>query len=309
MIECKWRNDLNKLKQVEEWLKDLGWSVLRITGVTSVAILISYSLNSFCRYVDRTLTPNEDVPIFVINLDNVKDRMSFLDAQLDNYSKFSAVDWREISISEDEQIYADNLPKRMTVATFVEDKSDVEKYVAESLRYPDTKLRLKKKYFRKRDIGRFFSHVALWNECYKKAYDRILVFEDDVVLKPFFRTKLRRFLGKIPKDFDIAFLGYRGEFCWKSKPLSRVGIHAYIVNLKRKNLRSFIRDFYNTLPIDFMIWLASENLKCSFNKKQVLALNEEFKSHDEFDTDVVDPKDIVKYKNEIKEFFENYYLR
>ena len=297
---------MNRLKLAEGWLKDLGMSAFQIAGITFFAIFLSYLLDSSCRYIDRTLTPKEEVTIFVINLDNVKDRMSFLDSQLDNYSKFSAVDWREISISEDEQILYD-APKRMTVTSFVEDRSKTERYVAESLRFPDTKLRLKKKYFRKRDIGRFFSHVALWNECYKKAYDRILVFEDDVVFKPFFRTKLRRFLRKIPKDFDIAFLGYRDEFRWRSRPLSRVGMHAYIINLKRKSLRSFIRDFYSALPIDFMVWMASKNLKCHFNKKQILAINEEFKSHNEFDADVIDPIDLKKYKNEINEFFEDHF--
>ncbi len=295
---------MSGLRLVEEWLKDLGRSILWIACTTFFAILVSYSLNLVCRYIDRILTPNDDVPIFVINLDNGKNRMNSLDSQLDNYSRFSAVDWREISISEDEEIFDNDLPKRMTVTAFLEDQSNTEKYVAECLRYPDTKLRLKKSYFREKDIGRFFSHVALWNECYKNTHNRILVLEDDVVLKPFFRTKLKKILKKIPKDFDIAFLGYRSEFGWSSKPLSRVGLHSYIINLRRENLRRFIRDFYSALPIDFMIWIALEDLNCYFSKKQILAINEDFKSHDEFDTDIVDLENLKKYKREIKEFFK-----
>ena len=298
------RSGLCRLKLIEEWLKSLGESVLRIVVVTLFAVSISYFLNLFGRHIDRILTPNEEIPIFVINLDNAKSRLKFFSSQLDNYSRFSAVDWREISISEDEPVFNDD-PERMTVSSFVKDESDTKKYVAECLRYPDTKLRLYKKYFRENDIGCFFSHLALWNQCYKNAYNKILIFEDDVILKPFFRTKLKMFLQKLPRDFDIAFLGYRDSF-YKTR-LFRVGMHAYVINLQRTNLRNFFTNFYNMFPIDNMVWITSDKVRCYFNEKQILAINEEFKYHDEFDTSAVDSEDLEKCKNEVRKFFEDHF--
>jgi len=166
-------------------------------------------------------------------------------------------------------------------------------------------LRLHKKYFRKNDIGCFFSHLALWNECYKKAYDKILVFEDDVILKPFFRTKLKLFLQEIPRDFDIAFLGYRDDFSLQKARLSRIGMHAYVINLQKKKLRNFISDFFNMFPIDYMVYMASASLNCYFNEKQIVAINEEFKSHEEFDVDSVDSEDLNESEREIAKFFNN----
>ena len=291
-------------KLTKERLKSLGRAVLQIVGVTLFAVFISYFFDSLCKYIDKTLTPNEEVPIFVINLDSEKDRLSFFDSQLYNYSRFSAIDWREISVIEDEPIL-DSEPERMTVSSFVRDQSDKKKYVAECLRYPDTKLRLYKKYFRESDIGCFFSHLALWNHCYKNAYDKILVFEDNVVLKPFFRTKLKMFLRKIPQDFDIAFLGCRDNFR-RIRPF-RIGMHAYVINLRKNNLSKFFSDFYNIFPIDYMMGMTFRKLKCYFNRKQILAINEEFRSHDEFDTDVVDPEDLARCKNEIEKFFESHF--
>ncbi|MBO6055796.1 MAG: glycosyltransferase family 25 protein [Alphaproteobacteria bacterium] len=295
---------MRRLKLIEERFKSLGGAVLRIAGVTLFAVSLSYFLDSFCRYIDKTLTPNEEVPVFVINLDSAKDRLSFFDSQLDNYSRFSAVDWREISVGEDEPVL-DSEPERMTVSSFIEDQSDMKKYVAECLRYPDTKLRLYKKYFRENDIGCFFSHLALWNQCYKNAYDKVLVFEDDVVLKPFFRTKLKMFLRKIPQDFDIAFLGCRDSFR-KARPF-RIGMHAYVINLRKTNLRKFFADFYSMFPIDYMMGMTFRKLKCCFNRKQILAVNEEFKSQDEFDADIVDPEDLASFRSEIGNFFENHF--
>ena len=297
-----------RLKLFSDELRSLGEAVLRVVGVTFCAILISYFLDFLCKYFDKSITPNNEISIFVISLDKDKERLDFFDSQLSNYSRFHAVDWREISISEDELTFARD-PMRMTVPSFVGDSGDTKKYVAECLRYPGTKLRLYKKYFRENDIGCFFSHLALWNECYKNAYDKILVFEDDVVIKPFFRTKLKVFLQKIPQDFDIAFLGYRDNFKFRSeqfKQISRIGMHAYVINLRKKKLRNFISNFYSMFPIDYMVWAASENLKCYFNEKQILAINEEFKSHEEFDTDSIDAYDLKKYKKEIRNFFKNH---
>lgn len=292
-------------KLIEERLRSLVNTVLRISGVTLFAVFISYFFDSMCKYIDKTLTPNEEVPIFVINLDSAKDRLSFFDSQLDNYSRFSAIDWREISISKDGPVEDSEQPERMTVSAFVKDQSDEKRYVAECLRSPDTKLRLYKKYFRENDIGCFFSHLALWNKCFKNAYDKILVFEDDVVLKPFFRTKLKMFLQKIPPDFDIAFLGCRDNF--RKARLFRIGMHAYVINLRKTNLRRFFADFYSVFPIDYMVGMTFRKLKCYFNRKQILAVNEEFKSNDEFDADIVDPEDLASFKNEIGNFFENHF--
>lgn len=290
---------------IEEKLRIFFRTVSQIVGVTLIAFVISLMMDFICEQVDKGLTPDIKIPTFVINLDKATNRLDFFSSQLERYIRFSAVDWREISISEDEDVSLEE-PKRMTIRAFEKDDSKASKYIAESLRYPHTKLHLRKKYLRRNDIGCFFSHVALWNECYKRGYDRVLVFEDDVVLKPFFRTRLKAFLKSIPEDFDIAFLGYHDDFSFRTKILSRVGLHAYVINLQKTKLRYFLCNFYNMFPIDYMIWMVSSSFRCYFNKKQILAINEEFKSYPDFDTGSVDIRDLNKFTYEVARFFADH---
>ena len=91
-------NVLYRLKLFSDELRSLGETVFRVVGITFCAILISYFLDFLCRYLDKSITPNTEIPIFVISLDKDKERLDFFDSQLSNYSRFHAVDWREISI-------------------------------------------------------------------------------------------------------------------------------------------------------------------------------------------------------------------
>lgn len=287
---------------IEEKLRNFIQTVIRISGVTVVAFSISIIASDLCKRIDYYMTPDLGIPTFLINLDKAVDRLEFFESQLSDYTRFSAVDWREISISEDEEVTKED-PKRMTIRAFEKDDSNASQYIAECLRYPHTKLHLRKKYLRRNDIGCFFSHIALWNECYRQAYNRILVFEDDVVLKPFFRTKLKKFLKRIPQDFDIAFLGYHDDFSFRPKLLSRVGLHAYVINLQKPNLRHFLCNFHNMLPIDYMIGIVAGDFKCYYNKKQILAINEKFKAFPEFELSMVDVRDVHRFTYEVARFF------
>ena len=60
-------------------------------------------------------------------------------------------------------------------------------------------------------IGCFESHMNIINDCYNKGYERILIFEDDVVTTPGYNTKLMNEACNFMKtnsDWDMFQLGY-----------------------------------------------------------------------------------------------------
>ena len=63
----------------------------------------------------------------------------------------------------------------------------------------------------KGSIGCYLSHY----KCYEKATeDLLLVFEDDVILEESFNELLKEAIDKVPKDFDVLFLGGTASY-WK----------------------------------------------------------------------------------------------
>lgn len=91
-------------------------------------------------------------------------------------------------------------------------------------------------------VGCFESHKAIVKEALAKGYDRICVFEDDLVIMPNFVKYFEKAIKELPKDWEFAYLGcteHNGHDSHKSRinkywviPNSVWGTHAYMVNGK-----------------------------------------------------------------------------
>jgi GR25 family glycosyltransferase involved in LPS biosynthesis len=56
-------------------------------------------------------------------------------------------------------------------------------------------------------IGCALSHIKTWKEIEKRNDDLALILEDDVVFESDFKIELKKKLIKVPKDFDILYVG------------------------------------------------------------------------------------------------------
>lgn len=59
------------------------------------------------------------------------------------------------------------------------------------------------------EIGLWCSIKRIWQDAQNNQYDRIIVFEDDIVAPNNFKTKLDLFTSHLPKTTDAAYLDYR----------------------------------------------------------------------------------------------------
>lgn len=66
---------------------------------------------------------------------------------------------------------------------------------------------VKNKKLQKGAIGCHLSHVGVWKKALKQPEQTILVLEDDVIFPDDFKNQLNFYLQKVPKDFDILYLG------------------------------------------------------------------------------------------------------
>ena len=56
-------------------------------------------------------------------------------------------------------------------------------------------------------IGCYLSHRKCWQLCVEGGHDAVLVFEDDAVLMPEFKSKLLGAMEDVPDDWDVLLLG------------------------------------------------------------------------------------------------------
>lgn len=60
-------------------------------------------------------------------------------------------------------------------------------------------------------IGCALAHIRLWKEFLTTQEERLIVFEDDVILVKDFKDKLEVGMRHLPADYDICYLGYFGD--------------------------------------------------------------------------------------------------
>lgn len=67
--------------------------------------------------------------------------------------------------------------------------------------------------------GCFRSHVNIMEHCMNNGIESYIVFEDDAIFQPEFSAKAQRFLGNVPSDWDVIYLG--GQHLNRSEPRLR----------------------------------------------------------------------------------------
>jgi len=99
------------------------------------------------------------------------------------------------------------------------------------------------------DIGCILSHISAIKFAQTLRTDKVLIFEDDCVLSPDFKERLK-LIQEVPNDADIIYLGgimdkisnkrKISEHVWSLKRESIYGLHSYIVT--EKGYKSVIKN-------------------------------------------------------------------
>jgi len=85
-------------------------------------------------------------------------------------------------------------------------------------------------------IANGMSHIKAWKKVLETKEPYGIIFEDNVILKDNFYDNLVKHIKKIPKDFDIFYLG-SGKFLKEideliSQPSFILGLNGYIISKK-----------------------------------------------------------------------------
>lgn len=217
-------SDNNRQKKTRQKLMSRRVSLLILIVALGMVVLLT-----------ATSCPRLRIPAVYINLDRRPDRRMKCHAQLSrNFTRFrreKAVDGRlESSTRTDQRVvpYYD---------------------LAENAQW-DGNIRWKNRTLRMSasEIGCGLSHISVWE---RQNDTPFAVFEDDVVLTYRFRTKLRRFMAIVPRDWDILYLGYintDGLDATSIPGVKRVvfvfGAYAYVLS------QSGLEKVRNLLPVD-----------------------------------------------------------
>ena len=151
-----------------------------------------------CLEVDNFPTPAEGQiiayesvgvdEIFIINLDRRPEKMQQMSRimRLFNlkFQRFPAVDGNQLDVDTLQKLGVKMLP-----------------------RYLD---HVEKRVLKLGEIGHFLSHYNIWKQLLESNYDRILVLEDNVLLKPEFNLELERSLKEadlVKPNWDFLYLG------------------------------------------------------------------------------------------------------
>lgn len=234
-----------------------------------------------CSLLCACSQPDNSGKIYVISLDRTPERFSFVKKQFDEQGieceRFKAIDGYELDFQNTET-------EKFLSA---EEKKDFRNYSWENkpAKYNVVlhgrslmQIIVDKTPLSLGEVGVACSHREIWKELIKNKYDKVMVFEDDVVLDEDFRSNLREYISDLPDDWDIAFLGVGrrnnkygyfvcvGEifrdidnveghpFVAKIQPTNLVyGLYGYIIN--RKGAKKLL-DLTDTsdYPIDDMVF-------------------------------------------------------
>lgn len=122
--------------------------------------------------------------IFVISLERSSDRREHISQVLKDvdYSIFWGVDGEKLDISslEEQNIYSIEATKEASY------KSGLTKG----------------------EIGCAWSHLQVYEEIIANNYERVLIFEDDVKIKPRFAVTSQKTFEEMPSNWDLIYLGY-----------------------------------------------------------------------------------------------------
>jgi len=155
--------------------------------------------------------------IYVVTLKRAEERHAFIQEELDglNYKTHWGVDGKKLN-------YEDLIAKGL-----------YDSGKAKELRHDGNDLALT-------EIGCALSHREVYSEMLANGYKKILVLEDDVFIDESSLKVLKPALHELPDDWELLYLGYRGNGSLKGSRLqvySRMLIYPffYLLGMKKYN--------------------------------------------------------------------------
>nr|QDY51826.1 glycosyltransferase family 25 [Mimiviridae sp. ChoanoV1] len=140
---------------------------------------------------------------------------------------------------------------------------------------------------KKGSIACLLSHTYLWDKIYNLSGDTYLIFEDDCKILPNFNKKLNYYLKRLPKKWDLIWLGYnniKGEKYDDNFYIPKQGFfighnsqqHCYLIN--RKSVPK-IKKILFPIPKNFKN--KDQIFRLNFNKINAYFLNERLAVQDQ----------------------------
>lgn len=153
--------------------------------------------------------------IYVINLDDTSARWSSVSHSLDkldiDYHRYQAINFMNIKVIDQKsniEFMGSELKNNQSLLEYYNQYSiicnpnDQEKFTFNFVHIPvDYQYNIKY-------LGIMCSNFMIAKEIIDNAYKNIIIFEDDIVIKPNnFKEKLFNYISHLPPNFDLAYLG------------------------------------------------------------------------------------------------------
>jgi GR25 family glycosyltransferase involved in LPS biosynthesis len=156
--------------------------------------------------------------IYVINLDRSTERLAHMQNTLDKldlpvkYTRLSAFDGKNIELVNKETGERIKGTEFTSNTKLLKGKFDIicAPYWDGGLKL--VALNLKFNHRTAGEIGCMCSHMKIWQDIKKNGYKNTLIFEDDVVLSPYFDKYLSIALKFVPIDFDVLYFSVTADY-------------------------------------------------------------------------------------------------
>lgn len=177
--------------------------------------LLIHTINYNTKYSNNDYDNFNNDNVFVINLERRKDRLKFVNNQLQKnnikYTRFNAFDGKKLHQYKNE------------IDLYINKNSEIMKNNGQ--------------------IGCSLSHLILWEKVVEKKMKHALIFEDDVIILDNFNERLNNIIKELPEDYNLVLLGgttMKGSLIdgkqyilqGANYPEFNWCLHAYLINYK-----------------------------------------------------------------------------
>ena len=179
--------------------------------------------NVYCEHLSKTFKTYIFVPFFVKTMNTISDiderEDSFEYEQVNKYFE-SNVNLSNIKLHEKNMkfnllnsfvnnVYCINLQKRKDKLIHMMEqfqKIDLDSFqIIKGIDGQKLEIDLPEK--RKNEIGCLRSHLSVINDAIEKDYDKIAIFEDDIIFCDDFNNRFEYYIKNVPDDWDIMYFG------------------------------------------------------------------------------------------------------
>jgi len=151
----------------------------------------------------------------------------------------------------------------------------------------------------KSTVATIRSHIGVIKNASKNGYNKIAVFEDDIIFCDDFESRFKYYLENIPTDWDIMYLGCHFNACadpillknnvYKIK--ESYGCFSMILNNQNGIFQKIINNVIETMPYDDYIKVLQKELNCyvfmPFFVKTLKTVSDLSESKEAFEYEVV----------------------